>query len=135
MALTATVLDVLIIGGGPSGLSVATGLARQLHTAVVFDSGIYRNSLSQHMHNVPGWDHRAPADFRAAVRADLVGRYSTIQLEDVAIESIRKADNGLFEAKDANGKTWLGKKLVLATGVKDIMPDIPGYEDCWVRGM
>lgn len=133
--VNALVLDVLIIGGGPSGLSVATGLARQLYTAVVFDSGVYRNALTQHMHNVPGWDHQSPASFRAAVRQDLVKRYSTIQLEDVAVKSIRRTDEGLFEARDANDKTWLGKKVVLATGVKDIMPDILGYADCWARGM
>jgi thioredoxin reductase len=60
--MAALLRDVLIIGGGPAGLAVATGLARQLYTAVVFDSGVYRNARTQHMHNVPTWDHRNPAD-------------------------------------------------------------------------
>ena len=60
--MTPILHDVLIIGGGPAGLSAATGLARQLYTAVVFDSGVYRNARAKHMHNVPTWDHRDPAD-------------------------------------------------------------------------
>jgi len=43
--------------------------------------------------------------------------------------------SGGFKAVDDNGKEWFGKKLVLGTGVTDIMPDIEGYEECWVSGM
>jgi gliotoxin/aspirochlorine biosynthesis thioredoxin reductase len=128
-------LDVLIIGAGPGGLSLALGLARQLHTAVVFDSGSYRNSLGSHMHNVVTWDHEDPAVFRAAARKNILKRYDTIQFQDVAVESVSKTPQGLFKAVDATGKSWMGRKLVLATGVKDILPDIDGYADCWARGM
>jgi thioredoxin reductase len=128
-------LDALIIGGGPAGLSVATGLARQLHTAVVFDSGIYRNQLSRNMHNVVTWDHRSPADFREAARNDIRKRYSTIDFKNVAINEVRKTTSGLFEAVDATGYVWQGKKLVLATGVEDIFPDFDGYKEGWAAGM
>ena len=128
-------LDVLIIGGGPGGLSVATGLARQLYTAVVFDSKIYRNARTNHMHNVLGWDHCNPEDFRAKGREDLKARYNTVTFEDTRIESIRRTESGHFEAKDERGRTWTGKKVVLAVGCQDIMPDIPGYEEAWGRGM
>lgn len=127
--------DVLIIGGGPGGLAVATGLARQLYTAVVFDSGVYRNARSRAMHNVPTWDHRNPAEFRAKARADLLARYDTVQFADLAVQSVRRTDAGRFEATDAQGTVWTGRKLVLASGVTDIFPDIPGYEPAWGRGM
>ncbi|POR35291.1 Thioredoxin reductase [Tolypocladium paradoxum] len=127
--------DVLIIGGGPGGLAVATGLARQLYTAVVFDSGVYRNARTKHMHNVPTWDHRDPADFRAKARSDILARYNTIQFEEAVVEAVRRTDGGRFEATDANGATWTGKKLVLASGVRDIYPDIPGYDQVWARGV
>jgi len=130
-----TALDVLIIGGGPGGLAVATGLARQLYTAVVFDSGVYRNARTKHMHNVPTWDHRDPADFRAAARSDILARYDTIRFEETKVESVRRTDNGRFEATDARGTTWTGKKLVLASGMRDVYPDIPGYDDVWGRGV
>lgn len=125
--------DILIIGGGPSGLSAASSIVRQDHKTVLFDSGKYRNSQSKHMHTVPTWDHKDPTEFRAAARADFK-RYGSVTVEDVEIESIKQRGDGLFEATGA-GKTWVGKKVILATGVEDIFPDIPGYAECWVSGI
>ena len=127
------IYDILVIGGGPAGLTAATGLARQLHTTIVFDSGSYRNGKSVHMHNVPTWDHKDPKDFRAASRKDILARYDTITFEDTEITSVKQVDDG-FEAKDAQGKMWVGKKLILACGVADDFPNIKGYEDCWGQG-
>ncbi|PWY93217.1 thioredoxin reductase glit [Aspergillus sclerotioniger CBS 115572] len=132
----ALLFDVLIIGAGPSGLSTATGLARQLHTAIVFDSGIYRNSKTQLMHNVLGWDHRNPAEFRAAGRADLTDRYATIQFQNSTIETIKQVEaQQLFEARDADGHRWYGRKVVLASGVRDLPLGIEGYDECWANGI
>jgi thioredoxin reductase len=127
--------DVIIIGGGPAGLSTALGLARQLYSAVVFDSGVYRNERTTHMHNVLTWDHRSPEEYRAVAHKELLTRYDTIRIENVAIKEVRKIETGLFEAKDSRGEVWQGRKLVLATGVRDIAPEIEGYADCWGRGM
>lgn len=132
---TTTLLDVLVIGGGPAGLSVATGLARQLYTAAVFDSGVYRNERAAEMHNFVTWDHRRPAEFREKARDDLLARYQTIQFENKTIESVQKTSNGYFQATDASGQVWTGRRLVLATGVRDLVPDIDGYDDCWGKGM
>ena len=129
------ILDVLIIGGGPAGLSCATGLARQLYTAVVFDSGVYRNSLTKHMHNVLTWDHQDPADFRKKGREDILKRYSTINFQDTEIQRVAKTEKGQFELEDVHGRKWTGKKLVLATGIRDVYPDIEGYDECWGLGM
>ena len=133
--MTAPLLDVLIIGGGPGGLSVASGLARQIYTAVVFDNGVYRNARATHMHNFAGWDHQPPADFRAKAKQDLLNNYKTIQFEQATVQQVRKTDAGQFEAFDDKGRSWLGRKLVLANGASDIFPAIPGYEECWGYGM
>ncbi|RDW70939.1 thioredoxin reductase [Coleophoma cylindrospora] len=128
-------LDAIIIGGGPAGLAAATGLARQLHTAVLFDSGLYRNRLTMHMHNVPTWDHQDPRKFREAARNDLLRRYESIKFEDQEVQTVNQTENGTFEVLDGAGRTWTSRKLVLATGVKDILPDIDGYEECWANGI
>ncbi|KAI1823895.1 FAD/NAD(P)-binding domain-containing protein [Xylaria intraflava] len=123
-----TLFDVLIIGGGFSGLAAASSLARQLHTAAIFDSGVYRNARSEHMHVMPAWDHRHPEEFRATARSDLE-RYETIQLHKGEILKLVKIKDGLFEATDDAGKLWHGQKVILASGVQEEFPDVPGYEE------
>ncbi|KAI0436623.1 FAD/NAD(P)-binding domain-containing protein [Xylaria telfairii] len=129
------IVDVLILGGGPAGLAVAGGLARQLHTAIVFSSGVFRNGAVQHMHNVPGWDHENPADFRAKSKADILSRYSTIQFQDVGVTSVRKLESGRFEIVGDTGDKYEGRKIVIANGIRDTMPDIPGYSELWGKGI
>ncbi|KAK2011307.1 FAD/NAD(P)-binding domain-containing protein [Colletotrichum eremochloae] len=128
--------DALIVGAGPAGLATATALARQLYTSVLFDSGLYRNARATHMHNVLGFDHVPPAVFRAKAREDIRSRYAeSVTFADVEVLQTSKVSEGLFRAEDAQGRAWFGRRLVLATGVTDIMSDIPGYVDCWGRGI
>ncbi|KAI0489787.1 FAD/NAD(P)-binding domain-containing protein [Xylaria cf. heliscus] len=129
------IVDVLILGGGPAGLAVAGGLARQLHTAIVFSSGSFRNGAVLHMHNVAGWDHENPADFRAKAKADILSRYSTIQFRDGGVVSVRKLESGRFEVVGDTGDKYEGRKIVIANGIRDIMPDIPGYSELWGKGI
>lgn len=129
------IVDVLILGGGPAGLAVAGGLARQLHTAIVFSSGSFRNGVASHMHNVPGWDHEDPAAFRAKAKADIQSRYVTMKFQDVGVASVRKLDGGRFEALDDAGERYEGRKVVIASGIRDLMPDLPGYSELWGKGM
>lgn len=127
--------DVLIIGGGPAGLSIASGLARQLYTSLVLDSGAYRNERASHMHNVPGFDHINPAEYRAKVVSDLKSRYKTVEFMSARIKEVRKVA-GLFEAVDDEGKIYKGRKLALGTGVRDVVEEqVEGYTDCWGRSM
>ncbi|KAI5465312.1 hypothetical protein BGZ63DRAFT_373262 [Mariannaea sp. PMI_226] len=134
--MTTKIYDALIIGGGPAGLAIATSLARQLYTAIVLDSGSYRNARATHMHNVLGFDHVPPSDFRAKAKTDLLKRYDTVEFKDATIESVRKTDAGLFEATDSTGALYLGKKLGLGTGIRDVMEDQPeGYDECFARGI
>ncbi|PVI02639.1 FAD/NAD(P)-binding domain-containing protein [Periconia macrospinosa] len=132
MSTSAPETDVLVIGGGPAGLAAATGLVRQLHTVILFDSGKYRNWMSKHMHNVPSWDHRDPAEFRRISREDLISHYETASIENTEITSIKEIEGG-FEVGDANGRLWSGKKVILATGVEERFPEIDGYKENWGR--
>lgn len=135
MAITQAVYDVLVVGAGPAGLSMALGLARQLYSAVVFDSQQYRNGVTERMHNVITWDHKLPVDYRAEAHADIVSRYPTIDIKVASIMSITKNEGDNFEAVDQDENKYVGKRVVLATGVKDILLDIPGYKELWGRSM
>ncbi|KZF23927.1 FAD/NAD(P)-binding domain-containing protein [Xylona heveae TC161] len=128
--------DALIIGGGPAGLTAALTLARQQHTSVVFDAGSYRNDATDHMHLLPGFDHAAPAEFRSKARENITSRYDQVSIQNIGVKQIRKTDGtGRFELVDANDKTWTGKKVILASGVEDIFPDLEGYADFWGKGI
>lgn len=132
----ATKAEVLIIGGGPAGLSAALSLARARRSAIVFDSGEYRNAPTKHLHTFITWDHHAPEELRAAARKELFeGRYSTVKLSNTAVKAVTKLQDGSFKAVDAAGTEWVGDKLVLATGVRDLLPDIPGFAECWGKHM
>lgn len=88
------------------------------------------------MHTVPGFDHVNPADFRAKARADLQKRYDTVEFKSTTVKQVRKLKDGGFEAMDEVGQVYRGKKLVLGTGVRDVLEDeAPGYADCWGRSM
>lgn len=90
------------------------------------------------MHGVATWEHRNPADFRAATRKDILANYDTTFFEDVRIERIEKREEGgkmVFRAVDAMEKEWWGRRVVLATGIRDVMLDLEGYEECWAKGM
>ncbi|KAH9205762.1 hypothetical protein DL95DRAFT_417146 [Leptodontidium sp. 2 PMI_412] len=76
--------------------------------------------------------YRDPAELRTAARKELFqGRYSTVKYSKTAVSAVAKLPDGTFKATDATGSEWVGDKLVLGTGVTDILPDLPGFAECW----
>ncbi|KLJ08797.1 hypothetical protein EMPG_15765 [Blastomyces silverae] len=126
-------VDVLVFGGGPVGLAAALTLVRQGHTAILFDSGSYRNVDVKHMHMIPTWDHRNPAEFREKARFEIQNHYASVRIEDVEITAVRTSNDSLFEVTDGNSRAWKGKKIILATGSANIFLDILGYVDCLAK--
>ncbi|KAH7381081.1 hypothetical protein BKA64DRAFT_764962 [Cadophora sp. MPI-SDFR-AT-0126] len=133
------VVDALVIGGGAAGLGAALALCRQNHSVIIFDSGDYRNKVASEMHMVSTWDHRKPHEFRAAARAELVSRYpDQCTFVDRAVRAIKVNTTRMqttFEARDEAGSRYQGRKVILATGSRDLLPCINGFEECWGRGI
>ncbi|OJJ46585.1 hypothetical protein ASPZODRAFT_152048 [Penicilliopsis zonata CBS 506.65] len=125
-------VDVLIIGGGPAGLSAALHLARQSHSVTIFDSGSYRNDPSAELHGVSTWDHQHPVDFRNKSREEL-GQFPNVRIVDIEVQKVAKINEQLFCIQAENDKFWIGKKVLLATGSQEIFPEIDGYNECWGR--
>lgn len=124
-----TLHDALVIGGGPAGLQAALTLARVHREVVLVDDDRPRNSMSAHMHNVISLDGSPPAEFRAQGRRDLAA-YDTVTLLDDAVRSLDRTDDG-FLAHTESGAELRARRVVLATGVRDELPDVPGLAELW----
>jgi thioredoxin reductase len=131
---TNAVADVLIIGGSHAGLSAALTLYRALHTCIIFDSDKPRNSYGTAVRLTPTWENQDPEAFKRAARKELSASGYT-RFVDGEVQRVKTTDDGLFKATDSAGEEWLGRKILLATGSKDIFPPIPGYDALYARGM
>ncbi|KAF1988117.1 FAD/NAD(P)-binding domain-containing protein [Aulographum hederae CBS 113979] len=139
--MKAKIYDCLIIGGGPAGLSAALGLGRVRRSAMVFDSRMYRNAMVEEFHYFPSRDSSDPAKFREITRDQIVAKYTSIEFQDTKIVKAANLTQGAeeetketeYEVEDERGEKWRGKKLILATGSKDVPPEIDGYATNWAR--
>jgi thioredoxin reductase len=121
--------DVIIIGGSYSGLAAGLALGRALKQVLIIDSGKPCNIQTPHSHNFITQDGKTPKEIATLARQQLE-KYDTIHFfVGLAINGIKET-NG-FAIQTASGETFTGKKLIFATGIKDIMPDIKGHAECW----
>lgn len=121
--------EAIIIGGSYAGLSAAMALGRSLRQVLVIDSGQPCNRFTPHSHNFITHDGTPPAEIARQARQQ-VERYETVHFhEGLAVEG-RKTEVG-FEVKTEAGEVFQAKKLLFATGIKDKIPDIKGFADCW----
>lgn len=120
--------DGLVIGAGASGLSTALQLARTQMKVSVISSGPPRNNRSSSIRGLLGQDGISPAGFLEAGRNDL-GRYG-ISVSDGRAIRLTRRDNG-FECMLDSGFSLPARRIVIATGVEDILPEIPGLSERW----
>ncbi|TQK18167.1 thioredoxin reductase [Microbacterium sp. SLBN-154] len=124
-------IDAIVIGGGPAGLQAALTLGRMHREVLLFDSGEYRNGTVDHAQNLITHDGQAPAEIRRLAREELAG-YATVQVVEATVHAIEARDDGGFAAMTEDG-VFVASVLILATGLRDELPPIPGLAEAWGR--
>jgi thioredoxin reductase len=121
--------DVAVIGGGPAGLSAALVLGRARRRVVVVDAGAPRNAPAGYMQGFLSRDGTPPADLLRTARAE-VRRYGVEIVEDRVVDATAG-----FALRLAGGRTVEARRVLLATGAADVLPDVPGARERWGRDL
>ncbi len=121
--------DVIIVGGSYSGLAAGMALGRALKKILIIDGGKPCNRQTPYSHNFITHDGDTPTEIAALANLQ-VRSYDTVKFFDGVATNGVKTENG-FEISVASGETFTAKKLIFATGIIDVMPNIEGFETCW----
>lgn len=121
--------EVIIIGGSYAGLAAAMTLGRALRNVLVIDSGTPCNRQTPHSHNFLTQDGKPPAEINALAKSQ-VETYSTVSFLDATATQVRGINNA-FTVETDSGQVLRGRKLIFATGLRDLMPEITGLAACW----
>ncbi|MFI5668339.1 NAD(P)/FAD-dependent oxidoreductase [Streptomyces sp. NPDC051704] len=132
-ALTGS-FDVVVVGGGTAGLAGALTLARARRTVLVLDSGSPRNAPAAHLHGYLGRDGASPAELLAVGRAEVTGYGGEIRTgaAGTALAADRLPGGG-FAVRCADGSAVRAGRLLVATGLVDELPELPGIREHWGR--
>lgn len=125
--------DVIIVGGSYSGLSAAMALGRALRKVLIIDGGKPANRFTPHSHNFITHDGRSPGEIAALARQQ-VNKYPTVKQVNGFVTSAERAANEFMVVLDS-GASYSATKLVFATGIIDVLPNIPGLADCWGKSV
>lgn len=123
--------DVAIIGGSFAGLTAALQLGRASRSVTVIDAGAPRNRMSPAAHGVPGWDGVPPRGILDRIREDALA-YPTVSAVEGMIVAVRRDEAG-FQLDLASGMSIEARRVLLAHGVRDMLPDLPGAAEAWGR--
>ena len=120
--------DVIIVGGGPAGLSAALILGRCRHKVLVCDSGQYRNEVAHAMHGFLSRDGLPPSELRRIGREQL--QPYGVEIMEIEITDAEKHETG-FKLTTAQGQILNARKLLLATGITDNLPVVAGFNELY----
>jgi len=123
------IYDVIIIGGSYAGLAAAMALGRALRRVLVVDNGDPCNKQTPYSHNFLTQDGKTPREITALAKRQ-VQTYGSVAFFNGMAIAAGTTEEG-FEIMVETGESFKGKKLVLATGIKDILPAIPGFAESW----
>ncbi|GAA1891000.1 NAD(P)/FAD-dependent oxidoreductase [Lapillicoccus jejuensis] len=124
----------MVVGGSVAGLAAAVALARSLRSVLVVDAGHPRNAPAEGAHNVLGQEGVAPAELLARGRAEATA-YGVTVLPGRATGATRTEEGFAVEVTGDAGRRYdvAGRRLLLATGLVDELPDVPGLREHWGR--
>jgi thioredoxin reductase len=120
--------DVVIVGGGPAGLSAALALGRARKRVLLCDSGPRRNATAEHMHNFVTRDGTPPEEFRRAGREQLT-TYPNVEIREAHVDAVT-GEKGAFHVTLGGGNVET-RRLLLCTGMIDQMLPIDGFRELW----
>jgi len=123
------IFDVIIIGGSYAGLSAAMSLGRSLRKVLIIDNGTPCNEQSPHSHNFITQDGNSPQEISSKAKSQVL-KYDTVKFVN-GLARNGKMVNDLFEIDLQTHETFKAKKMLFATGLKDLFPDIEGFPECW----
>ena len=123
------IFDVIVVGGSYAGLSAAMALGRALRNVLVIDSGKPCNRQTPHSHNFITHDGEVPSEISRKAKNQVMA-YPTVKFMNGTVVSGKKVEDK-FQIVIDNGERFFAKKLLFTSGVKDIMPEIEGFADCW----
>ncbi len=121
--------DVIIIGGSYAGLSAAMSLGRALRKVLIVDSGNPSNKQTPQSHNFLTRDGESPAEIASKGKEEVM-KYPSVSFQKGRVTAVTKPDDYYNVQTEANG-VFSGRKLIFATGVLDIIPDMAGFAECW----
>jgi thioredoxin reductase len=125
--------DVIIVGAGPAGLSAALMLGRSRRRVLVCDTGKPRNAAARAIHGYLTRDGISPSEFLATAREQL-RQYDTVEIRDIEVVDAACRD-ARFHVALADGARFESRKLLIATGVADDLPEIPGFREFYGLGV
>jgi thioredoxin reductase (NADPH) len=120
--------DVVVIGGGAAGLGGALALARARRSVLVVDAGTPRNAPAAHVHHFLGHEGTSPAELSAIGRSEVESYGGTVV---PGRATAARREDGSFAVDLADGSTVRARRLLVATGLTDELPDIPGVAEAW----
>lgn len=125
--------DAVVIGGGPAGLQAALMLGRACRKVLVCDVGDPRNAPARHTHGFLTRDGTAPLELLRLARAD-VAAYPTVSVEHVEVVGASAIAEG-FALTLQDGRIVTARGVILAAGVRDVLPSTPGFRELWGTGV
>jgi thioredoxin reductase len=121
--------EVIIVGGSYAGLSAAMALGRSLRKVLIIDSGRPCNRQTPQSHNFITQDGVAPAAIAAKAKEQVL-KYRTVGFVNDFAVNAEKNKNG-FSITTQSGNIVTAKKVIMATGIKDLIPKTQGFKECW----